>query len=188
MARTRLLLYWPLAFGGAVPPTMPQLTSARRSGRLATTSVSLPGRPRYPVLVHRAAALLHAVFRPHLAMTPLRFANPSPPSGEDFHLQAVVHSRHTMKKPRTMPGLRFSFHDENISGAVNENAENSRREAAAPIGQTLEFDHVRIHTLIYREHCAAVSPRCECTISPTDLIQAAALFLPAVQPLSFQKR
>jgi metallo-beta-lactamase class B len=30
-------------------------------------------------------------------MTPLRFANPSPPSGwiEDFHLQAVVHTRHT---------------------------------------------------------------------------------------------
>src|ERR1700758_4337342 len=42
-------------------------------------------------------ALLHAFFRPHLAMTPLRFANPSPPSGwiEDFHLQAVVHTRHT---------------------------------------------------------------------------------------------
>ncbi|MGX1350598.1 hypothetical protein AB7M49_004174 [Bradyrhizobium elkanii] len=33
------------------------------------------GRPRYPVLIHRAAGLLHASFRPHLAMTPLRFAN-----------------------------------------------------------------------------------------------------------------
>jgi hypothetical protein len=33
-------------------------------------------------------------------VTPLRFANPSPPSGwiEDFHLQAVVHTRHTTKK------------------------------------------------------------------------------------------
>ena len=32
---------------------------------------------------------------------PLRFANPSPPSGwiEDFHLQAVVHTRHTTKTP-----------------------------------------------------------------------------------------
>jgi hypothetical protein len=32
-------------------------------------------------------------------MAPLRFANPSPPSGwiEDFHLQAVVHTRHTQK-------------------------------------------------------------------------------------------
>ena len=36
-------------------------------------------------------------FRRHLTMTPLRFANPSPPSGwvEDFHLQAVEHARHT---------------------------------------------------------------------------------------------
>src|SRR5205807_9625694 len=55
-------------------------------------SLVRPGRPRYPVLVHRAATLLHAFFRPHLAMIPLRFANPSPPSGwiEEFHLQAVV--------------------------------------------------------------------------------------------------
>ncbi|TWI60432.1 hypothetical protein IQ16_07550, partial [Bradyrhizobium huanghuaihaiense] len=62
-------------------------------------SLVRPGRPRYPVFVHRAAALLHAFFRPHLTMTPLRFANPSPPSGwiEDFHLQAVAHTRHTTK-------------------------------------------------------------------------------------------
>ena len=62
-------------------------------------SLVRPGRPRYPVLVHRAAALLHASFRPRLATTPLRFANPSPPSGwiEDFHLQAVDHARHTKK-------------------------------------------------------------------------------------------
>ena len=65
---------------------------------------SLPTRPQvlasYPVLVHRRTPLLHASFRPHLAMTPLRFANPSPPSGwvEDFHLQAVVHTRHTTKR------------------------------------------------------------------------------------------
>jgi hypothetical protein len=41
--------------------------------------------------------LLYAFFRPRLATTPLRFANPSPPSGwiEDFHLQAVDHPRHT---------------------------------------------------------------------------------------------
>jgi hypothetical protein len=34
-------------------------------------------------------------------MTPLRFANPSPPSGwiEDFHLQAVDHARHTTERP-----------------------------------------------------------------------------------------
>src|SRR5260370_38648010 len=70
-----------------------------------TCSLVRPGRPRYPVFVHRAAALLHAFFRPHLAMTPLRFASPSPSSGwtEDFHLQAVVHTRHTRKTPRLAP-------------------------------------------------------------------------------------
>ena len=64
-------------------------------------SLVRPGRPHYPVLVHRAATLLHAFFRPHLAMTPLRFANPSPPSGwiKDLHLQAVDHARHTRKAP-----------------------------------------------------------------------------------------
>src|SRR5215475_7611674 len=44
-------------------------------------SLVRPGRPRYPVLVHRAAALLRASFRPCLAAAPLRFANPSPSSG-----------------------------------------------------------------------------------------------------------
>src|SRR6266487_5086847 len=64
-------------------------------------SLVRPGRPLYPVLVHRAATLLHASFRPPLAATPLRFANPSPPSGwiEDFHLQAVDHARHAKKGP-----------------------------------------------------------------------------------------
>jgi hypothetical protein len=46
--------------------------------------------------------LLHASFRPRLATTPLRFANPSPPSGwvEDLHLQAVKHARHTRSRGR----------------------------------------------------------------------------------------
>jgi hypothetical protein len=67
-------------------------------------SLVRPGRPRYPVLVHRATALLHAFFRPRLATTSLRFANPSPPSGwiEDFHLQAVVHTRHTNESARPL--------------------------------------------------------------------------------------
>src|SRR5229473_1543305 len=61
-------------------------------------SLVRPGRPRYPLLVHRAATLLHASFRPRLATTPLRFANPSPPSGwiKDFHLQTTDHARHTL--------------------------------------------------------------------------------------------
>src|SRR3954447_21299368 len=64
-------------------------------------SLVRPGRPRYPVLVHRAATLLHASSGRRLAMTPLRFANPSPPSGwiEDFHLQAADHARHTERNP-----------------------------------------------------------------------------------------
>src|ERR1700704_6618474 len=66
-----------------------------------TCSLVQPGRPRYPVLVHQAAALLRASFRPRLAAAPLRFANPSPPLGwiEDFHLQALDHARHTRKSP-----------------------------------------------------------------------------------------
>ena len=89
----------PTAFT-ARPPDLPP-RSLMTVDFAITCSLVRPGRPRYPVLVHRAAALLHASFRPHLAMTPLRFANPSPPSGwiEDFHLQAVVHARHTKKGP-----------------------------------------------------------------------------------------
>jgi hypothetical protein len=72
-------------------------------------SLVRPDRPLYPVLVHRAADLFHAFFRPHLTMTPLRFANPSPSSGwiEDFHLQAVVHTRHTQKRPRLEVWVSF---------------------------------------------------------------------------------
>ena len=83
----------------ARPPNLPP-RSLMTMDFAITCPLVRPGRPRYPVLVHRAAALLHASFRPHLAMTPLRFANPSPPSGwvEDFHLQAVDHARHTKKR------------------------------------------------------------------------------------------
>ncbi len=64
-------------------------------GQLART---LPAA--YPVLVHRLASLLHASFRPHLAVRPLRFAITSPPSGceEDLHLVAVEHAWHTNEK------------------------------------------------------------------------------------------
>ena len=74
---------------------------------LCRTSLARPtGSASYPILVHRAAALLHASFRPHLAMTPLRFANPSPSSGwiKDLHLQAVVHARHTRGSARSARG------------------------------------------------------------------------------------
>ena len=60
------------------------------------------GRPRYPVFVHQAVALLHTVFRPHLAMTPLRFANPSPPSGwvKDFTTSKLSFILGTHRKGR----------------------------------------------------------------------------------------
>jgi len=89
----------------ARPPDLPP-RSLMTVDFAISCSLVRPGRPRYPVFVHRAAALLHASFRPHLAVTPLRFANPSPPSGwieEDFHLQAVDHARHTTKTPRLAP-------------------------------------------------------------------------------------
>ncbi len=50
-----------------------------------------PARPTkdasYPVSVRHVAVLLHTAFESQLAMTPLCFANPSPPSGwmGDFH-------------------------------------------------------------------------------------------------------
>ena len=90
----------PTAFA-ARPPNLPPRPLMTMDFAIISSLVR-PGRPRYPVFVHRAAALLHAFFRPHLATTPLRFANPSPPSGwiEDFHLQAVVHTRHTEEAAR----------------------------------------------------------------------------------------
>ena len=71
-----------------------------------------PARPArdasYPVSVRQVAVLLRTVFRRHLAMPPLCFANPSPPSGwiEDFHFRAAEHARHTSYGP---PGLLAIF-------------------------------------------------------------------------------
>jgi hypothetical protein len=85
---------------------------------------SLPTRPRvqasYPILVHRHTPLLHASFRPRLATTPLRFANPSPPSGwiRDLHPQTVEHARHTT--PGRTPGLE-------IAAAIPTSAVQRRR-------------------------------------------------------------
>ena len=90
---------------------------------------SLPTRPRvqasYPVLVHRHTPLLHASFRPRLATPPLRFANPSPPSGwiRDFHPQTVEHARHTMTPGRT-PGLE-------IASAIPTSADRRRRRSSS---------------------------------------------------------
>src|SRR5262245_65512818 len=49
-------------------PEAPQATCT-----LARPAIPPLGRPRYPVFVHRAAGLLHASFRPHLAVTRCNF-------------------------------------------------------------------------------------------------------------------
>jgi hypothetical protein len=76
-----------------------------RSAPLMDTDLRdhLPARPALTphtrFLFHRLERLLHASFRPRLATTPLRFANPSPPSGRvgDSRPQAVGHARCTKK-------------------------------------------------------------------------------------------
>jgi len=86
----------------ARPPDLPPVP-LMDMGFAITCSLARHRRPHHPVLVHRPAYLLHASFGPHLAVTPLRFAITSPPSGceEDFHLQAVEHARRTSQKRRT---------------------------------------------------------------------------------------
>jgi len=58
----------------------------------------------------RAAALLRAFFRPHLAMTTLALRQSFAAIRwmEDLHLQAVVRTRHTKKAPGES-GLRGTF-------------------------------------------------------------------------------
>src|SRR5262245_5750685 len=94
-------------------------------------SLVRPGRPRYPVLVHQAAALLHASFRPRLTATPLRFANPSPPSGwiEDLHLQATDHARHTNEGRLT---ASLSRARRSVIGAMGEGSPSSPKGLVKP--------------------------------------------------------
>src|SRR5262245_37857234 len=62
---------------------------------------------RGSLLANVVGVVVHDHWKPYytiegvLHALPLRFANPSPPSGwiEDFHLQAVDHARHTKKSP-----------------------------------------------------------------------------------------
>ncbi len=77
----------------------PELTPLMDRGFAANCQLARTLPASHPVLVHRLASLLHASFRPHLTVRPLRFAITSPPSGceEDLHLPAVEHARHTKK-------------------------------------------------------------------------------------------
>ena len=109
----------PTAFA-ARPPDLPPRPLMTVDFAISCSPVRL-GRPRDPVLVHRAATLIHAFFRPHLAASPLRFASPSPSSGwtEDFHLQAVVHTRHTTRSrptaARLLTNLRLTLPEANFT-------------------------------------------------------------------------
>jgi len=91
VARPPDLQHWPSMDGGL-----------RRVWAARPTSTAY-----YPIPVRQAATLLHAAFRPRLATTPLRFANPSPPSSwiRDFHPQVGKHAWQTKKAPARMPGL-----------------------------------------------------------------------------------
>ncbi len=61
----------------------------------------------YLISVRQVATLLHASFRPHLTVTPLRFASTSPPSGcaGDFHPRAAERARRTSDTSGKAGGL-----------------------------------------------------------------------------------
>ncbi len=70
---------------------------------------------------------LRASFRPRLSTTPLRFANPSPPSGwvGDSHPQAVKHARHTRRGGpcgRPPSGRSWSCRLNEVSGRHDRSA------------------------------------------------------------------
>jgi hypothetical protein len=69
-------------------------------------------------------------------MTPLRFANPSPPSGwiEDFHLQAVGHARHTTKEQGRGPAQNETIP---IRPNLLELLDRDFQRLEAPFGEVL---------------------------------------------------
>src|SRR5712692_6033139 len=79
----------------------PIYASALGGYGLCNAELARPAYAPHRILVHRLACLFHASFRPRFAATPLRFTNPSPPSGwvEDFHFLAAGHAQHTLQPP-----------------------------------------------------------------------------------------
>ena len=126
----------------ARPPDLPPVP-LMDMGFAVSCQLARHRRPYHPVLVHRPACLLHASFRPHLTATPLRFANPSPPSGwvEDFHLQAVEHARRNrhrgesrLSSPATPPYMRVRIRRfDKLVPPRNGQAERSQFEAAVRV-------------------------------------------------------
>src|ERR1700738_2556541 len=101
------------------------------------------GYASHPVSVRQVVALLHASFRPRLATTPLRFANPSPPSGwiGDLHPQAVAHARRTpKKKPANNDGLNpYQRRHGGDSSYFSKKDDAAQHQRCAPV----EMSHSR---------------------------------------------
>ena len=94
----------------AQPPDLPPV-SLMDTGFAIIGSLARHRRPHHPVLVHRLACLLHASFRPHLAVTPLRFANPSPPSGWERTFTPKLSNMHGVQQKTPLLEERgFRFH------------------------------------------------------------------------------
>jgi hypothetical protein len=99
-------------------------------------------------------------------MTPLRFANPSPSSGwiEDFHLQAVVHTRHTRNKAASaggpfariilLIGQNFLVDFELLNQSLDFFHANWFLPAAPPPVETLTV----VGTVVSRAICTIISP------------------------------
>src|SRR5258708_37606608 len=92
----------------------PIYASALGGYGLCNAELARPAYAPHRILVHRLACLFHASFRPRFAATPLRFTNPSPPSGwvEDFHFLAAGHAQHTLQPPFKAAPRSFQSSDE----------------------------------------------------------------------------
>ncbi len=80
------------------PPDLPPVP-LMDMGFAVTCQLARHRRPPHPVLVHRPVSLLHASFRPHLAVTPLRFTTLHLHQvGTGLSPVAAEHARRTRKK------------------------------------------------------------------------------------------
>ncbi len=87
------------------PPDLPPVP-LMDMGFAVTCQLARHRRPPHPVLVHRPVSLLHASFRPHLAVTPLRFTTLHLHQvGTGLSPVAAEHARRTSKSPESHSGL-----------------------------------------------------------------------------------
>jgi len=144
----------------ARPPDLPP-RSLMAVDFAITCSLVRPGRPRYPVLVHRAAALLHASFRPRLATTPLRFTNPSPPSGwiGDVHPGAVEHARHTRKSPPSFDGGPSKFSASDLPLPIGRGAHTGAVQHSGPCTRASWRDAIAVASCRKRSRLTPMQAR-----------------------------